>query len=182
MAAAHWLQAAANVVAQVSGVAETNVVVEADDIEALPYATPTAVLELMETGMSPTAAVTALIRDAMTVAEGEVPDLDALQDLVEEAEDNADRDGEDDSDPDAEPTKVRLTPLDPRRPARDMLENLMSGIRGCWLLYQEYAEAPADQDDDEVFDDELDDAIDSAFRDAVRARAAADRHRLGLEP
>jgi hypothetical protein len=190
VAAAHWLQAAADVVSEKSGIAVTNVVMEADNIEALPHATPTAVLELMETGMSPTAAVTALIRDAMAVAEGKVPDLDALQDKIEEAEENAERYGQGDPEAVAEFMKIRLTPLDPRRPARDMLEDLLSGIRGCWLLYHEYADLPADEDDtelsdedgDEAFDDDLDEAIDTAFRDAVRARAAADRHRLDLEP
>lgn len=33
--------------------------------------------------------MTTLIRDAMAVAEGKVPDLDALQDKIEEAEENA---------------------------------------------------------------------------------------------
>jgi hypothetical protein len=77
--------------------------------------------------------------------------------------------------------KIRLTTLDPRRPARDMLEDLLSGIRGCWLLYHEYADTSADPDGDEVTDEELDEEIDAAFRDAVRARAAAARHRLDLD-
>ncbi len=199
VAAAHWLQAAAEVVARRSGIAVTNVVIESDNIEALPHATPTAVLELMNEGMSPTDAVTSLIRDAMAVAEGEVPDVDDLRDRIEEAEENAERYGQGDPDAVAELMKIRLTPLDPRRPARDMLEDLLSGIRSCWLLFQEYADIPgdgqdeagdsqhADDDDDEdddggMSDDELDDAIDTAFRDAVQARAAADRYRLDLEP
>jgi hypothetical protein len=183
VAAAHWLQAAANVVAEISGIAATNVVMEADNIEALPHATPTAVLELMDLGMSPTAAVTGLIRDATIVADGEVPDLDELRDKIEKAEANAERYGRDDPEAAAEFRKIRLTTLDPRRPARDMLEDMLSGIRGCWLLYQEYAETPGDlADDDAMSHDELDDAIDEAFCDAVRARAASDRYRLDLEP
>ena len=66
-----------------------------------------------------------------------------------------------------------------------MLEDLLSGIRCCWLLYQEYADTPGDlSDEDDHTDgaeDDLDDAIDTAFRDAVRARAAAGRSRLDLE-
>jgi hypothetical protein len=78
-----------------------------------------------------------------------------------------------------------------------MLEDLLSGIRGCLLLYQEYADTAgdghgeagerphagdeADEDDDGMSDDDLDDAIDEAFCRAVRARAAADRHDLHLE-
>jgi hypothetical protein len=76
--------------------------------------------------------------------------------------------------------KIRLTPLDPRRPARDLLEDLLSGIRGCRLLYVEYAEHPdveSDSDGEEA-DDALGEALDTAFRDEVRARAEADRDRL----
>jgi hypothetical protein len=180
VAAANWLQAAADVVSEVSGVAPTDVVVEADDIEALPHATPTAVLELMEIGLSPTAAVTSLIRDAMDVAEGKAPDLDALRDRIEEAEEGASRYADADPEAEAEFMTIRLTTLDPLRPARDMLEDLLSGIRGCWLLYQEYAE-PFTDAGNEVSDDELDDEIDTAFRNKVRARASAARHRLDLQ-
>jgi hypothetical protein len=186
VAAAHWLQAAADVVTEVSGIAATAVVREADNIEALPHATPTAVLELMEMGLSPTAAVTSLIRDAVALAAGEAPDLDELREKIEEADDNAERYAPDDPDAAAEFRTIRLTTLDPGRPARDMLEDLLSGIRGCWLLYQEYAEIPGeldDEDDDtQISDDYLDDAVDTAFRDAVRTRAAAVRSRLDLEP
>jgi hypothetical protein len=54
-------------------------------------------------------------------------------------------DDEDDED-DAGETLVlpdRLTPLDPRRPAVDLLEDLLAGIHGCWLLYREFADPPA---------------------------------------
>jgi hypothetical protein len=184
VAAAHWLQAAADVVEAVSGIAASNVVVEADNVEALPYATPTAVLELMERGMSPTAAVISLIRDAISVASGEIPDVDELRDMIEDADDDAEPDGPEVA---AEGVRtIRLTTLDPRRPARDMLEDLLFGIRGCWLLYQEYAETPGnpnnEDDDREMPDNDLDDAIDVTFCDAVRARAAAARNRLDLEP
>ena len=190
-------------VEELSRIAATNVVMEADNIEALPHATPTAVLELMDTGLSPTVAVTMLIRDAMVVAECRVPDLDELRDKIEEVEQDAERYAHGTPKAAAEFTTIRLTTLDPQRPARDMLEDLLSGIRGCWLLYQEYAHIPAgigdeghgdgdedtgeqndgDADDDGgMSDDALDDAIDAEFCDAVRARASADRYRLDLEP
>jgi hypothetical protein len=189
VAAAHWLQAAADVVAEISDVEATEVAVEADDIEALPYRTPTAVLELMALGMPPTAAVTSLIREAMDVAEGRITDVDELRDRIDEADNKPDE-----PDPEAEPTTMRLTPLDPGRPARDMLEDLLSGIRGCWLLFQEYAELPdrpgdeADAEpnrdneleDDDDLSDALDDALDAAFIEAVRVRATAAGHRLDL--
>jgi hypothetical protein len=53
VAAAHWLQAAAEVVAALTDIPVTQVVAESDNIEALPHATPTAVLELMESGPDP---------------------------------------------------------------------------------------------------------------------------------
>ncbi|GIJ12865.1 hypothetical protein ACFFMR_18230 [Micromonospora andamanensis] len=180
VAAAHWLQAAAEVTSELSGTAVTEIVMEADDIEALPHATPTAVLELMEIGLSPTHVVTSMIRDAMAVAEGTAPDIDDLRDKIEEADENVERYAADDPEAHAEFTTIRLTTLDPRRPARDMLEDLLDGIRGCWLVYHEYAEQPADPQDD-VTDDERDDEIDTAFNNEVRARAFADRHRLNLE-
>jgi hypothetical protein len=194
VAAAHWLQAAADVIAEISDVAATEVVVEADDIEALPHRTPTAVLELMDLGMPPTAAVTSLIREAMDVAEGRVTNIDELRDRIDDADNEAEGEADDapaGPDSEVEPTTIRLTPLDPSRPARDMLEDLLSGIRGCWLLYQEYAELPdrpdseagaePELDDNLEDDDHLNEALDAAFIEAVRARATADRRRLDLD-
>ncbi|MFY1694232.1 MULTISPECIES: hypothetical protein [unclassified Solwaraspora] len=185
VAAAHWLQAAADAAAELSGIAATAVVTEADNIEALPHETPTAVLELMEIGLSPTAAVTSLIGDAVALAEGEAPDVYELRKKIEEAEDDAERYGQDEPHSTVGFRKIRLTTLNPRRPARDMLEDLLSGIRGCWLLYQEYAEIPGDptdeDDDTQTSNGDLDDAIDAGFCDAVRARAAGARQRLNLD-
>jgi hypothetical protein len=65
--------------------------------------------------------------------------------------------------------KVRLTPLDPRRPARDLLEDLLSGIRGCRLLYVEHPDV--ESEDGEEADDALGEALDTAFCDEVRVRA-----------
>lgn len=120
-----------------------------------------------------------MIRDAMAVAEGEAPDIDDLRDKLEEADEEVERYEASDLEADAEFMTIRLTTLDPRRPARDMLEDLLSGIRGCWLVYREYAERPADPADD-MSDDELDDDIDTAFRNEVRgARAPAAMARTG---
>lgn len=69
-----------------------------------------------------------------------------------------------------------MTTLDPPRPARDMVEDLLAGIRGCWRVYREYADV-----NDDLSDDELGDEVETVFRDEVRARACADRHRLDLE-
>ncbi|WP_370362509.1 hypothetical protein [Catenulispora sp. MAP12-49] len=134
----------------ISGIDATGVVVEADNIEALPHQTPTAVLEQMAAGHAPHRVVTKMIRDAMRVAEGGVPDAAALVARVAELVELAD--GDDADDPKLRKTllkQMRITPLDPARPAVDLLEDLLEGIRACWLLYQEYYEDDDAEDWDE---------------------------------
>jgi hypothetical protein len=64
-----------------------------------------------------------------------------------------------------------------------MLEDLLTGIRGCWLLYYEYADHPSiDVDDDDAALEEAEDEIETSFCDEVREDAMSNRHRLGLEP
>ena len=169
VAAAHWLKAAADVTAEVTGLPAERVVATADEYEALPFETPTLVLELLETVDSPYRVVVDLVSDAMLVAEGFEPRVAATA-----LDDDEDRDADD---------GVRLTPLDPSRPARDLLEDLLSGIYACRLLYTEEADgglgSSADADDDEDGREAGFDArVDEAFCDAVRARAAQDRGRL----
>jgi hypothetical protein len=159
---------------------------ESDNISALPHRTPTAVLELMAGGMSPYEAVTGLIRSAMLVAEGFVPDVDDLRKQIDEADELADRYGSEDEDLAAVLMAIRLTPLDPMRPARDLLEDLLSGIEGCLEIYREtyytsQGASPADADsvdrEDDMVDDDNDDA-DDFFRAEVCERASEDRDRL----
>jgi hypothetical protein len=157
VAAAHWLKAAADVVAEVSGMPATQVLSAADDIEALAVETPSEVLELFDFSSTAYRIVVEMVTDAMLVAEGVVSNLGAL--LVQ-------HDGEEDEDNDG-PAPVRLTPLDPQRPALDLLEDLLTGIRGCRLLYEEYV----DTDDEET-------SIDARFCEAVREEAGKSSARL----
>ena len=54
---------------------------------------------------------------------------------------------------------ARATLLDPRRPARDLLEHLLDGIASCHLIFAEYA-------DDDLDDDDLDDLdVHDVFED-----------------
>ncbi|WP_395293803.1 hypothetical protein ACF9IK_09495 [Kitasatospora hibisci] len=181
VAAAHWLAAAAEVTAEATGHAPTAVLSEADNIEALPHETPTHVLELLEAGASPYDAVTGLVRHALHIADGLLPDPAGLREQLEDIDDNLAQHTGPDTDP--EDTGLRLTPLDPRRPAPDLLEDLLAGIHGCWLLHEEYDE-PDDEDDfgdDEDRDDEHtgQPGIDrSRFARLVREAAAANRDRL----
>ncbi|MFC9679434.1 hypothetical protein [Streptomyces sp. NPDC056948] len=137
VAAAHWLAAAAEVAAEASGQDPTQVVLEADNIEALPHETPTLVLGLINDGVSPHEAVTSLVRHAMHVTDGLLPDPAALREQLEGLEETlAEYTGEDELD--LAGVALRLTPLDPQRPARDLLEDLITGIHGCWLLHSEH--------------------------------------------
>jgi hypothetical protein len=84
---------------------------------------------------------------------------------------------------------IRATPLDPARPSLDLLEDLLAGIRGCWLIYHEYTADAAlnacltgeDEGEDggaQEGDETDDEARTAAFLDLVRAHAAAHSDRL----
>ncbi|MEV1005258.1 hypothetical protein [Nonomuraea sp. NPDC050202] len=176
IAAAHWLDTAATVTADSTGLPVTQIVVEADNIEALPHETPTLVLELMANGATPRQAVMPLIRDALRVAEGEIPDITALQQRISATQQLLDKRHEDQPELSLDELGLRITPLDPARPALDLLEDLLSGIRGCWLLY---AEDATELDETEDLDDEEWRKLrTAAFFAEVRAEAAAYRERL----
>jgi hypothetical protein len=144
IAAARCLRCAAEIAAEVSDVDWTDVVMEADDIEALPVMTPTTVLAMLADGSSEREAVTALLLEAHAVAEGSLSGLGQLASLLEQVQRLRDA-GVDD-----EALELRLTPLDPRRPAPDLLEDLLTAIDGCFLLWREYADAEDDSDDAEA--------------------------------
>jgi hypothetical protein len=148
IAAAACLRCAAQLAEGVSGVAWTEVVAEADDVEAFPVLTPTKVLTMLAKGATERDAVTTLLRDAHAVADGALNDSAQVRRLM-------------DSDVD-ECLQVRLTPLDPHRPAPDLLEDLLAGIDACFVLWQEYADEP-----------ELgEDAFSGDLRAAMQARHA----------
>jgi hypothetical protein len=159
VAAAHWLKAAADVVAEVSGIPATRVLFAADDIEALPVETPNEVLDLFGFSDKAYRIVVEMVSDAMLVAEGIASDFGALVVKYDAANDE-------DSGPDDESTPVRLTPLDPQRPALDLLEDLIIGIRGCRLVYEEYVDADEDA------------SIDAQFCEAVREEARKNYTRI----
>jgi len=185
VAAAHWLAAAADVAAEAAGLNPTQVVLEADNIEALPHETPTLVLDLIDQGASPHRAVTGLVRHAMHVADGLLPDAAALREQLDDLEGTlAEYSGEEE--PDLTRMTLRLTPLDPQRPARDLLEDLLTGIHGCWLIYDGCDGLEHDEESDagdvEEWDDEQIEQQQARSRERfaqlVRDSAALDRDRL----
>ncbi|TDD83199.1 hypothetical protein [Actinomadura rubrisoli] len=127
-------------------------------------------LELMSAGGSPYDAVTSLVRDAMVAAEGRVPDLDQLREQIDEAVELAREHNDSPGTYGALPDDIRTTPLDPARPARDLLEDLLPGIRGCWLICQDTADVAEVNVDG--------DASTDMFIDALRAEANENRDQL----
>ncbi|MFC4529164.1 hypothetical protein [Sphaerisporangium dianthi] len=179
VAAAHWLDAAAAVTAEFAELPATQVVAEADNIEALAHETPTLVLELMADGASPRQAVMSLIRDALRVAEGEIPSTTALKQRITAAEQSLGQWRDDQPGSNLDALGLRITPVDPARPALDLLEDLLGGIHGCWLLYAEQVDDldEAGDPDDEDADDWQERRTASFFAE-VRKEAAARAERL----
>jgi hypothetical protein len=178
VAAAHWLASAAAVAAKVSGDEPETIVETADDIEALPTETPTEVLRQIYEGSSPLDVVVDMVGAAMSVADREIPDISRLAESLEEAEEIAARHSLD-------PSKLglRLVPLDLFRPAPDMLEDLVTGIHGCFLIWSEHAPEEESDADEEETEEEMTAQHErrrAEFADAVRGVARAKRRRIGL--
>lgn len=179
-AAAAWLNAAAHVASETSGTHWTAIIQEADDIEALPVETPTEVLKLIDEGATPHEAVDTLIDEARRVGRALLPNPERIADQV--ADIYAFTQQHPDS-RDAILDQAKLCVLDPARPAPDLLEDLLSGIRGCWLVWREYSwgtiesiPQDADADDDPEDEDALDDevaAMQETFHGAVRTHMIA---------
>ncbi|WP_406112031.1 hypothetical protein [Kitasatospora purpeofusca] len=178
VAAAHWLAAAAEVTAEASGYEPVQVVLEADNIESLPHETPTLVLGLIDDGATPHQAVTGLVRHAMHITDGLLPDPTALREQLDDLEETVTEYTGDDE-PDLEDIALRLTPLDPKRPARDLLEDLLTGIHACWLLHSEYDEVLGDAEDwDDEQAEEHQRRSRERFAQLVRETAAHHHDRL----
>jgi hypothetical protein len=182
VAAAHWLAAAAEVAAEASGQDFTQVVLAADDIEALPHETPTVILGLMDDGASAHDAVTSLVSHAMQITDGLLPDPAVLREQLDDLEETV-AEYIDEDELDLTDLALRLTPLDPKRPARDLLEDLIAGIYGCWLLHSEYTDLDVEPGTDAS--EERDDQQAEGHYERSRARfaelvrqAAQDRDRL----
>lgn len=181
VAAAYWLAAAAEAVEAQAGCPAARVVMEADNISALPVESPTMVLEaVVGQDRVPREVVHKAIAAARRAAAGEIPDLEALLAQVEQAHQRA-----------ADIAQVtaedllpgRTTPLDPTRPARDLLEDLLEGLRGCWLLFDEEVAGelagPEGETDDAAWEREMARQSQQLFDERVRATATRnDRQRL----
>lgn len=184
VAAAHWLVAAATVAGQSAGREPWEVFAESDDIQACSIEVPALVVEqVIEGQRTPREVVLGLLADAAIVRRGGVPDPDAIAEQIE----GLDRLAEHFPDGEGEGLTARTTPLDPLRPARDLLEHLLDGLGSSQLLYLDTANDPDDnadliEDDDEQPEsvEEPDDTtqLEEQFRDAVRVEARRTHPRL----
>lgn len=180
VAAASWFHCAALVTAEELGCSDLGDVVRlADDIEAMPVSVLSVVLAMLESkDSSPHTAVALLVQEAQAVAKGHVLNLDALEHGILAAHDLADRAARTEQDRQVVLREFQLCLLDPARPAPDLLDALLAGIDGCWLLWNEQLSVEQDVGD---FDDDLDDEPDDdgdeqdrrdEFADLVREQVA----------
>lgn len=166
VAAGQWLLAAARVAASLSGIGAESVVMEADNIEELSVATPTEVLARLIEGDDPYDVVSELIRIAMAVADGYA--IAPAREPAKMPLYRTDFEG-----------KTSLSYLDPRRPAPDLLEDLLGGIYGAYLLWAEYDESEAP--DEDALDEE---ALEEEWESSRKQRQAifVEQVRLFVQP
>ena len=147
VAAAHWLNSAAIVTSKRTGLPVSSIVSEADNIAAVNHETPTLVLERLEENSTPRDVICRLVSEALVVRDGGIPDIDDVIAQVRDAEERSATYAAINGLPPERTEKFRyallprrLTTLDPQRPARDLLEDLLEGIYGCMLLFREHSD------------------------------------------
>lgn len=132
IATARCLRLAVRLAADVSGLDAGDVLAEANDIHPLPTRAPSTMLDLLDGGATEQLAVSALLLEARAVSEGTLTGVDHVLGVLERVRL--------DEEAGVEEIELRLTPLDPRRPAPDLLEDLLTAIDGCYLLWRESAD------------------------------------------
>jgi hypothetical protein len=208
VAAAHWLTAAATVAGDLAEIDPAAVFAESDSISICSVEVPQFVVgAISDADQSPRDVVLHLLREAVQVRDGKIPDLHALlaqiAEVIAEVSERAEQLPEP---PDDQTYQAllpeRLTPLGPQRPARDLLEHLLDGLRACSTLfnscidYDPDTDAPVldgvplphphgqtwpkhDPDDENPHHiNAINQAIDTAFLARVRDEANLSHHRI----
>ncbi|MEU1724717.1 hypothetical protein ACNF49_08500 [Actinomadura sp. ATCC 39365] len=177
IAAAHWLYAAATISARHTGLHPMQTISEVDNIKAPAQESLTEVISAMSGGGSPRAAVMPMIRNALHVAEGHLYGVTEAKHRIGVAEELIAQARTDHPELGLGPSTVYLpiTPLNPARPALDLLENLLYGIRSCWLTFSQHADTPAGREPSRPRRHHRHTEV---FLSEVRKRAAMDRSRL----
>ena len=145
----------------------------------MPVQTLTTVLAMLQEN-DPYAVVVHLVDEARTVAAGRAPDVYRLEQAIDEARGLAGRVARDEPDVDALLGQVRLCLLDPLRPGPDLLEDLLRGIYGCWLVWDEGSSESTGtgagiERESEVHGEELDDDLNDDLEDPGREEASRRR-------
>lgn len=204
VAAAHWLTSAAVVAGDLGELEPSQVFEEADNVVACSVEVPQLIVRAVEqVGQKPAEMVLHLLWEATEVRQGRIPDLPALLTKVAKAADRVeDLPQADRSDAYEALLPERITLLDPQRPARDLLEHLLDGLRSCLMVFEEFVgyddrtDAPTidgallphphgdewrERDPDEEDPDHNDavhEAIEIAFVERVREQSDLYRDRL----
>ncbi|TMR10529.1 hypothetical protein ETD86_39200 [Nonomuraea turkmeniaca] len=177
IAAAHWLHAATIATADQIRLHPAQILTEVDRVKALAQDSLAEIVGAMTAGSSPWQAVMPMIRNALHVAEGHLRGVTEAKHRITRAEDLIARahDNHPELGISMESVLLPMTPINPTRPALDLLENLLSGIRGCWVLYTQYADTFSGREAD---GDPARHRHTEAFLTEVRQAAAARRERL----
>jgi hypothetical protein len=111
--------------------------------------------------------------EAQRVIDGQLGDLERIEGEVRHALELADRlpPAHREQTLTALLDEIRACRLDPMRPGRDLLEDLLDGIRGCWLIFDEHHDRRTDLDDDDDADEDDEDITE----ESAAAREAADQ-------
>jgi hypothetical protein len=175
VAAVRWLAAAAMVAADAADIEAADVFAEADNIEPVSVPVPSEVVALIvDDDVDAREVVLDLLRTAVAAGDGIIldprqvlADVDELDEVIRGLPLGEQQEARDVG-------SIRATELDPRRPARDLLEHLLDGIASCRLLFAEVDEDfdEADQESDLDSADDLDPATESERRDRIAEKFA----------
>jgi hypothetical protein len=169
IAAVRWLHAALLVAADAGGCTPSRVVMQAEDILTIQFTTLRTVVAMLADEHEPRHFVTSLVNDALEVAAGRIS-LSILEDICLNISLGGVLNVE---------GTVPLCLLDPSRPALNLLEDALIGIRVALVMYQEYSVDMSDvldEDDRVAWNNTFDAAWSKAadeFLVAVRKRAAS---------
>lgn len=135
VAAAHWLQCAVTVVADECCLDVDEAVAEAALVHPVSPELPTFVLTRLEAGRRPADVVLELIQEALSIRDGRLPSPAALQHRLADRLATVERHAACHPHVALSLTGMRLTHLDPVRPARSLLHHLLEAVRACASLY-----------------------------------------------
>ena len=133
VAAAHWVYAASVVAGKAAKCHPVEVIYEADGIDGMPVLTVSAVVSQLSAGYSPRHVVASMISKAQRVATGTLYGENSIYDLFEESYEKATP-----RDSFYESFSQGVFILNPLRPALNILEDMIDGVMGAWLVYDEY--------------------------------------------